>query len=162
PAPSRKPLAVPSTDPNSVIRKLKNLKIRGANREKVATLRDEATKMKVVETPHAFCFLLRSIFETSAKAYCIDHNLSYAKSNGKDRTLLELLDACFKHLTNNRANALMDRKLYGAMVELGKSDGIFSVTSMNQLIHHPTFSHNPRDISTLFISVFPMIEEMNA
>jgi hypothetical protein len=56
----------------------------------------------------------------------------------------------------------MQRVLHPAMVELGKHEGILSVTSMNQLIHHPHFSALPRDIAGVFGNVFPLLKEMNA
>ena len=61
--------AVALDDPRSVKRALKNLKINGQNRDKVVTLRNEALSLDLVKNPIAFCFILRSMFEISAKAY---------------------------------------------------------------------------------------------
>ena len=47
------------------------------------------------------------------------------------------------------------------MVELGKPEGILSVTSMNQLVHNPTFSITSGDISSMFGNVFPLLFAMN-
>jgi hypothetical protein len=47
------------------------------------------------------------------------------------------------------------------MTELAKTDGLLSVTSLNQLVHNPTFSVNPGDISVMFFNIFPLLSEMN-
>jgi hypothetical protein len=52
--------------------------------------------------------------------------------------------------------------LHGAMAELGRSEGFLSVTSMNQLVHHPRFSVAPSDIAVLFGNIFPLLEAMNS
>jgi len=55
----------------------------------------------------------------------------------------------------------MVKTLHGAMTEIGKSDGILSVTSMNQLVHNPSFSVLSGDICTLFGNIYPLLEAMN-
>jgi hypothetical protein len=55
----------------------------------------------------------------------------------------------------------MEKVLHGAMAELGRSDGLLSVKSMNQLVHNPAFSVIPKDICTLFGNIYPLLEAMN-
>jgi hypothetical protein len=164
-APSRdNRTAVPISDPRHVTRSLRTFRPRGAGREKVASLLDEAKVLKLDKTPFAFCFLLRSMFEISAKAYCDDYKasgLSYVK-DGKDKKLVEVLRSVTTHLTNNSSDESKKRALHGALMEIGKPEGILSVTSMNHLVHNPKFSHQPGDIATLFGNVFPLLEAMNS
>lgn len=105
------------------------------------------------------------MFEISAKAYCIDHQATGGPTaqqpNGNDKQLKVLLRDIVQHLTVNNGNQAMVRTLHGAMVELAKPDGILSVTSMNQLIHSPTFSTTAGDVSVVFHNVFPLLQEMN-
>lgn len=131
------------------------------NRPKVVTLRDEMLKLKIKDNPIAFCFLLRSAFEISAKAYCDDHSLPTIKTNGKEKTLSELLTEVTNHLTSNKKNLPMTRVLHGAHVEITNPDKILSVTSMNQLVHNPSFSIIPSDICTLFSNIYPLLQAMN-
>lgn len=157
--------AYASNDPKSVRRVLRTFIVRGKNRDKIVTLLDEMKRLKHEDHPHAFCFLLRSVFELSAKAYCADHRKKNGprlqKSDGSDRPLADVLRDITKHLTNNGADKAMVKVLHGAMAELGKANGILSVTSLNQLVHNPAFSIAPPDISILFSNVFPLLREMN-
>ena len=153
-------------DPKQVASLLKTFIPKGANRQKVVTLSDEIKKIKINETPIAFCFLLRSMFEISAKAYCSDHSISLTKpiKNGKpiqDKNLVELLKEITKHLTTNNSNKEIVKKLHGALVEIEKPTGILSVTSMNNLVHNPVFSVQPPDICTLFGNIYPLLDSMN-
>lgn len=148
-------------DPKQVAALLKKFSPRGNNRQKVVTLRDEIKKLNITKNPIAFCFLLRSMFEISAKAYCSDHGISTTQSGGKDKKLVDLLRSATNHLTGNNTNTTMAKTLYGAMTEIAKSDGILSVTSMNQLVHNPSFSVLPGDICTLFGNIYPLLEAMN-
>ena len=157
-----KPRAYAISDPKAVHRLLREFVPRGKKREKVVTLRDEAVKLNLVKTPLAFCFVLRSIIEISAKAYCSDNGLSTTKPGGSDKTLVEILRAATNHLTANKSNKVMVKALHGAMTELGRSDGLLSVTSLNQLVHNPRFSVTPSDIAMLFGNVFPLVEAMNS
>lgn len=165
PGATGKKTAAAINDPKAVIRQLKKFKPLGNNRAKVVALRDEAVKLDLVKTPMAFCFLLRSMFEISAKAYSADHptvsKVSLKKANGKDKTLVELLGDISDHLSNNQTDKAMTKVLHGAMTELGKPEGILSVTSMNQLVHNPSFSITPSDISMLFGNIYPLLELMN-
>lgn len=157
--------AVSLDDPKAVIRALKKFTPRGHNREKLVTLLIEARGLKLEKHPHAFCFLLRSMFEISAKAYCMDHAASggpkHTKANGEDRALADILRDITSHLTKNNSDKQMTRALHGAMTEIGKKEGILSVTSMNQLVHNPKFSITDNHISSLFGNIFPLLEEMN-
>jgi hypothetical protein len=160
--------AVATHDPRAVKRTLRQFFPTGNNRQKVAALRDEALKLDLSKTPMAFCFLLRSMFEISAKLYCDDHKANNGPSatepNGRERKLVEVLKDVTQHLTTpqtGKQDQAMIKALHGAMVELAKPEGILSVTSMNQLIHNPKFSVAPSDISTTFGNVFPLLEAMN-
>ena len=157
--------AHPSNDPKSVRKKLSAFIVKGTGRDKIATLLKEIQTLKLETHPHAFCFLLRSLFELSAKAYCADHKKNGGpdpkKKDGSDKTLAELLREIVKHLTNNGADKAKVKMLHGPITELSKNAGLLSVTSMNQLVHHSSFSVSPPDICILFGNVFPLLEEMN-
>lgn len=154
-----------SNDPKSVKKKLRAFIVRGNGREKIATLKNELIVLKIKDTPHAFCFLLRSVFELSAKSYCKDHKKtggpSAQKTDGSDKHLVDVLREITNYITKNQTDKTKIKLLHGAMAELGKKNGILSVTSLNQLVHNPTFSISPPDICILFNNVFPLIEEMN-
>jgi hypothetical protein len=106
------------------------------------------------------------MFEISAKAYCDEHAKSggpkATKSGGQDRSLVDVLRDITKHLTNSETDKVMVKKLHGAMTELGRPEGLLSVTSMNQLVHNPTFMVSTTDICILFGNAFPLLEAMNA
>ena len=133
----------PSNDPKSVRKKLASFKVKGTGRDKIATLLNEIRTLKLETHPHAFCFLLRSLFELSAKAYCVDHKSSggpaQKKKDGSDKSLADLLRDIVSYLTDNSADKAKVKSLHGPMTELAKKDGLLSVTSMNQLVHHPSF-----------------------
>lgn len=151
-------------DPKAVIRQLKEFSPTGKHREKVVALLNEARLLKLNLHPHAFCFVLRSMFEISAKAYCRDHHaagLSVTKPSGEDKHLANVLREITEHLTKKNTDKAKVKLLHGAMTELGKADGLLSVTSMNQLVHSPTFSISESDISILFFHIFPLLQEMN-
>lgn len=157
--------AVSITDVRSVKRHLKSFVPHGKNREKVVALKEEAIALNIGETPMAFCFVLRSLFEISAKAYCDDHKAAGGPSaldqNNKDRPLKDLLGDITKHLTAGGTDTARKKQLHGAMTELAKPTGILSVTSMNQLVHNPNFSVVPGDVAVLFGNVLPLLQEMN-
>ncbi len=158
--------AVATGDPRAVRRLLNEFQPVGKKREKLVALLNEATKLDLRQTPLAFCFVLRSMFEISAKVYCGDHassgGPSTTKSNGQDKTLVDLLRDITKHLTNNKADKARVKLLHGAMTELGRSEGLLSVTSLNQLVHNPRFSVAPFDVAVLFGNVFPLLEAMSS
>jgi hypothetical protein len=157
--------AAATDDPRAVTRALKAFAPVGNHREKLVTLLTEARKLKLEVHPHAFCFLLRSMFEISAKAYCKDHSKtggpSATKTNGDDRVLADVLRDITKHLTKNNTDRAMTKTLHGAMAEMAKQNGFLSVTSMNQLVHNPRFSVKDTHISALFFNIFPLLEAMN-
>ncbi|EMY60686.1 hypothetical protein [Leptospira terpstrae] len=160
-----KPDTLSLTDPKNVTKILKSFHPKGKYREKVVTLLTELKNLNLEKHPHSFCFLLRSMFEISAKAYCIDHKAASGpaatKADGQDRNLVDILRDITNHLTNNKSDKAKTKELHGAMTELAKPDGILSVTSLNQLIHNPKFSITPSDISITFTNVFPLLEELN-
>lgn len=168
PTPSKSPAppkAYAINDPKHTASLLKNFSPRGNNRQKVVTLRDELKKLKVTDNPIAFCLLLRSIFEISAKVYCQENNIDLTKSSNKnrviDKTLVELLNGITNNLTNNNSNQAIIKLLHGATTEMSQPDRILSVTSMNQLVHNPSFSISPTDVCILFGNIYPLLEAMN-
>jgi hypothetical protein len=161
----KKPIAVATNDARSVIVAIKKFIPKGKDREKLVTLLHEAQKLDLKKHPHAFCFLLRSMFEISAKAYCGDYaadGLSAIKASGEDRKLIDVLRDVTDHLTKKNADNAMVKMLHGALVEMAEPAGFLSVTSMNQLVHNKTFSVNERHISTLFGNIFPLLLAMNS
>jgi hypothetical protein len=153
-------------DPKGVYKELRSFTPKGKNREKVVTLLREIKDLKLDKHPHAFCFLLCSMFEISAKAYCTDHAATGGpkgtKPSGEDRPLVEVLRDITRHLTNNSKDKPMVKRLHGAMTDLGKSSSVLSVTSMNQLVHNPKFSVKQSDICVLFHRIFPLLETINS
>ncbi|HSI48936.1 MAG TPA: hypothetical protein VLA61_11740 [Ideonella sp.] len=157
--------AVAIQDVRQVSRTLKAFSPKGKYREKLVSLLIEVKLLKLKTHPIAFCFLLRSMFEVSAKAYCQDHKGDVpdpTDKSGRDRPLVDILRDITKHLTQNGANKEAARRLHGPMTEIARTDGILSVTSMNQLVHNPRFSHQPGDLAILFGNVFPLLEDMNS
>lgn len=163
---SNKPKAAALSDPVSVARKLRAFKPKGGKREKLVTLIGELKTLCISTYPHAFCFLLRSAFEISAKVYCAENqktcNIQPVNKDGKDKTLVNILKEVTAYLTKNNADRGKVKELHGALAELAKKDGFLSVTSMNQLVHNPNFSVAPSDICLLFHNIFPLLEEMNS
>jgi hypothetical protein len=162
----KKTAAVSINDPKAVMRTLRKFTPLGANREKVVTLKKEMLTLKLERAPTAFCFLLRSMFEISAKAYCEDHKKSGGPSSkdtsGKDKALVDVLRGIAAHLTSNNTDKEAMKVLHGAMTQLGKPEGLLSVTSMNQLVHNPKFSVLPGDVAGLFGNVYPLLAAMNS
>jgi hypothetical protein len=163
---SKKTAAVSINDPKAVMRTLRKFSPLGLNREKVVALKKEMLTLKLEKAPMAFCFLLRSSFEISAKVYCDDHKRSggpsFKDKSGKDRTLVDVLRDVVNHLTSNKTEKDTVKALHGAITELAKPEGILSVTSMNQLVHNQKFSVQAGDIAGLFGNVFPLLEAMNS
>ena len=157
--------AISSRDPRSVKAKLRAFAPKGSDRDKVVTLRDEAHKLNLKNNPLAFCFVLRSMFEISAKAYCKENaskgGPSTTKKNGSEKYLVDVLRDIVQNLTQNKSDRAMMKALHGAMTELARQDGLLSVTSMNQLVHNPSFNVTTTDICILFGNVFPLLEAMN-
>ena len=156
--------AYPTNDPRSVAQLLRSFRPAGPNRQKVADLIEELRRLKIDKTPLAFCFVVRSLIEISAKAYCADHTATggpSTQSNGRDKTLVVLLRDIINHMTTGNMATPEGRRVHGAMIELARPDGILSVTSMNQLVHNPHFSIMPTDICILFNNLFPLVEALN-
>lgn len=157
--------SIASTDPRSVTQALKAFTPRGKGRSKLVTLLEEARLLKLDKTPHAFCFVLRAIFEVSAKAYCSDHasaGLSALDKKNNEKKLVDVLYEIVNHMTAGKPKTdPLYKELHGAMTELGKANGLLSVTSMNQLIHSTSFVIDETHICTVFSNVFPLLREMN-
>lgn len=172
PAPPAKPTkgakAYSTNDPRSVRKLLKGLQPTGADRDKVVDLCNEAILLNIANTPLAFCFVLRSMLEISAKAYCKGNGISLTitkqKKSGthtEDKSLAKLLGEVSKDIAGKTQDGAVKRALHGANAELAKADGMLSVTSLNQLVHNPNFSIAPNDICRLFSNIFPLLEHMN-
>ena len=157
--------ALPLDDPKSIVRVLQGFAPRGKEREKVATLLEEAVKLKIEQTPLAFCFLLRSMFEISAAAYCAQHKGPNGPvvldKEGKPKKLGALLRAISKHFVDNSSEENDNKLVHGAGVELSNPTSVLSVTSMNNLVHSATFSTKAADISLVFHRIFPLLKVMN-
>jgi hypothetical protein len=162
---SSKPAAVALNSPVSVMRTLARFKPVGLNRDKLVTLRDEAKRLKLDKNPLAFCFLLRSMFEISAKAYCADHASNNGPkvtgADGKDRPLVDVLQDVTAHLKKSSTDKGMQKVLHGASTQITKPSGLLSVTSMNQLVHNPKFTTDQSHINAVFHNIFPLLEAMN-
>jgi hypothetical protein len=161
----RPPNANPSNNPKAVYKLLKDFKPRGNGREKIAALLNEMRRLKIDLHPHSFCFLLRSLFEISAKVYSDQYKDSgcpaMTKPDGKDKQLAVGLKDIVNFMTSSSTDRNKQKSLHGAITEISKNDGILSVTSMNQLVHNPKFSIQVNDLCTLFGNVFPLLEELN-
>ncbi|MEX2242569.1 MAG: hypothetical protein WD716_01855 [Fimbriimonadaceae bacterium] len=162
PKPSKPgPPSYSTTDARSVTQALKQFTPVGDHREKLVALLKEARQIKVDSLPHAFCFLLRSMYELSAKAYCEDHKadgLSTKTPNGEDEKLAKVLRSITKHLIEHGAEK---KKLQGAMSELNNANGFLSVRSMNELIHNPNFTVAEKHVCTVFHNIFPLLVAMS-
>lgn len=162
---SKKPArAYPLNDPRSVLQKLRWFVPRGKDRHKVADLLEEAKQLHLETTPLAFCFVLRSMFEISASAFCKDHSIPRVKKkDGRDKTLKEILNDVVKQLlATHRGDKDLHKSLHGSQTQLAQPSNLLSVTSMNALVHNPNFNVSPKDICTLFHQVFPLLEAMNS
>ena len=161
---NKKAAAASLRDPKAVKAKIRSFTPRGPDRGKVVLLRNEIRALNLKNNPLAFCFLVRSMFEISAKAYCGEHGTKggiSTKKKGKNRPLVDILRDITKHLTNNKADKERTKQLHGAMTELARPEGLLSVTSMNQLVHNPEFSVTTGDVCQLFGNIFPLLEAMN-
>jgi len=161
---NKKPKRPPKTPAINTQRHVRNLLRKFSpkgDRPKVATLKYELSKISIKENPIAFCFLLRSIFELSAKAYCEDNKIEMVEKNGKEKRLASILTLVTNHLSDNNKNKGMVKVLHGALNEITNPNRILSVTSMNQLVHNPNFSVQQGDVCTLFSNIYPLLEAMN-
>lgn len=147
-------------DPRTVTNILKGFMPGKPDRQKVVTLKNEITELNISKNPIAFCFLVRSMFEISAKAFANENQINIHK-NGVDRRLVDVLRDVTDKLTKNKTDKEQNKKLHGAITELAKNEGILSVNSMNQLVHNTTFSITPADVCITFSNIFPLLEAMN-
>lgn len=161
--------AIATGDPRAVKRLFQDFEPRGKKRDKLVALKDEIVTLDLRKTPLAFCFVLRSMFELSAKAYCADHAASGGpstmKGSGEERHLVDVLRDITTHLTKGptgKADKETVKQLHGAITELAKPEGILSVTSMNQLIHNPRFSVATSDLAVVAANIFPLLEAMSS
>jgi ribosomal protein S7 len=157
----RKTRATGLDDVRTVRRKLRSLSPSGKDREKVVTLIDELATLNLSTHPHAFCFVLRCVFEISAKAFCDEHKLKRTDDKGNDLSLAKVLKNVTNFLTKDSKDLAKTKDLHGAFGELKEGTGVLSVTSMNQLVHHKTFSVKDTHICAVFSNIFPLLEEMN-
>lgn len=160
-SPKRSLIARPLNDAKTVKRALRKFAPRGKGREKLASLLDEAISVNIGTCPLCFCFLLRCMFELSAKAYADDHKIPLVK-NGKDKPLADLLLEIKNHLTLGLGQRDPTMKaLTGAMTELKDPHGVLSVGSLNGIVHWPNFTLDEKHICGRFHNVFPMLRDMN-
>lgn len=161
-----KPRATSLDDPRSVYKCLKRFTPRGHSREKLVFVLEEARRLRLDKHPLSFCFLIRAMFELSAKAYCADHKssgLSITKPDGSDRKLKDVLTDIGNHLTNNmKGNHPNTRIVQPALSELNDSKSLISLTAMNQTVHSKTFSLDEHHVSRRFHNVFPLLELLNS
>lgn len=159
------PVSHSLTDQKALYKAIKAFKPRGNNREKVVTLLNEMKNLKIDIHPHSFCFLLRSIFEISAKIYSDENSQNgcpkLTRPDGRDKQLTDGLRDIVNYMTSNSTDTAKIKLLHGAMTEIAKPDGMLSVTSLNQLVHNPRFSIQPNDICILFWNLFPLLEEFH-
>lgn len=164
PPTAKPPVAHPAGDPKAVAAILKKFKPKGSGREKVATLLKELKSLDIEATPHAFCFVLRSMFEISAKAYCDDHaaaGLIATEASGGDKKLAKLLKEIVNHLTANNQDTAKVKLLQGASTELANPTSILSITSLNQLVHSPHYVVSGSNVCLTFKNVFPLLAATN-
>lgn len=158
--------AIATGDPRAVKRLFQDFEPRGKKRDKLVALKEEIVTLDLRRTPLAFCFVLRSMFELSTKAYCADHAASggpsTTKASGEDRHLVDVLRDITSHLTKNKTDRAKLKELHGAITELAKPEGILSVTSMNQLVHNPRFSVATSDLAVVAANIFPLLEAMSS
>jgi hypothetical protein len=106
--------AIATGDPRAVKRLFQDFQPVGKRREKLVALKEEIVTLDLRRTPLAFCFVLRSMFELSAKAYCSDHAASggpsATKAGGEERYLVEVLRDITNHLTTNKTTNKADKK----------------------------------------------------
>lgn len=65
------------------------------------------------------------------------------------------------HCTQQGQDEAAKRRIKGASAELGNPHGFLSVHSMNQLIHHQSFTVDGLHIATVFHNIFPFLQVLN-
>jgi hypothetical protein len=151
-------------DQHSVRKVLRTFKPHGIGNEKVVTLRDEMLQLDIKKNPLAFCFLLRSMIEISLKSFSENNPEVLAivekKDKNRDRPLKEIITDAISFFENSDVSN--KKRLYPAKATLANTDGLLSVTSLNQLIHNQRFSLSSVDVCVGFHNVFPLIELLNS
>ncbi len=160
----RQPLSHNLNDQHSVRKVLRTFKPHGIGNEKVVTLRDEMLQLDIKKNPLAFCFLLRSMIEISLKSFSENNPEVLAivekKDKNRDRPLKEIITDAISFFENSDVSN--KKRLYPAKATLANTDGLLSVTSLNQLIHNQRFSLSSVDVCVGFHNVFPLIELLNS
>lgn len=167
-SPKKPKKAVAANDPKSIRRLLRGWQPVGNDRGKIVLLKDELLKIDLKECPHAFCFVLRTLFELSAKAYCSGQSShggpSYLNAQGNEKKLKDILTEVTNHIIDSSAAQVKQAKskeLHGALTQLHTSGSILSVMSMNALVHNPLFVVDDHHICIVFNNIFPLLREMN-
>lgn len=161
--------AVPSNTSASVKRTLKAFRPNGNDRAKIATLAEELRNIDIKKCPHAFCMVLRTLFELSAKDYCQKHAANHApsilKPSGQEKPLATLLKEIAEHIIGQSPSGeqkAKEKELHGAIVELNTPARILSVASMNALVHNRDYSVDEHHICLVFNNIFPFLRELNS
>ncbi len=155
------PVAYPCNDPKSIAQLLQDIQPKGKHRNKIAQLLKELKTLDMTTHPQAFCLLLRSILELSAKAYCLEHDIQIHKDNGREKPLVDILYEVVVHIEVHNAHYAHLKLLHGTFVELRRKDGFLSIPSLNQVVHNLYFSIAVGDICMYFNNIFPLLEAMN-
>lgn len=150
----------------AVINTLQMFSLKGAGNSKIVALLEEIRSLTLSKHPHAFCFLLRCMFELSAKVFCDQHvgkvgAPKAVEKSGQEKTLLELLKGVANYMGANDKNNPASKKLHGAMTELANPHSILSVKSLNQLMHSTDFAVSEQHIAVTFHNVYPLLEALN-
>ncbi len=153
--------AYPCNDPRSINQLLRKFQPKGKYRHKVVLLIEELRTINIAVQSQAFCMLLRSVMELSAKAYSLEHEIQIVKENGREKPLVDLLRDVVAHIEVHNAYYARLKLLHGIFVELKRKDGILSLPSMNQVVHNLHFSIAVGDICRYFNNIFPLLKAMN-
>jgi hypothetical protein len=163
------PPAPSHSTPRHVKMLLRSLTPRGPHRGKLTALRDEAISLNIKTHPLAFCLVLRSMIELSAKLYCEDKKAdpkapTTVDKNGRDKRLTDLVAEVHKYMVEppgQKKNAVLERELHGAITEILTPTSILSVTALNLTAHGPTFSVSTEHICVTFANLYPLLSAMN-
>jgi len=161
------PVTAASRASNSVASILRNFHPRVTGSEKLVTLSGELKTLNLNKCPHAFCYLLRSMFEISAKLY-IERNRKRSQlrthdEDGKELSLKDKLNQVIKHMVkfNPRDDDMLKKRLYSAQSVINDKFSILSVRSLNELVHNTHFITSADHIRSVLHNVMPLLEEMN-
>jgi len=105
------------------------------------------------------------MLEGNAKVQCRIRAIAGStvlKSKSEKKEVGSILSEVVQYMTTGKPKSdPLCKELHGAMTELGNSNGLLSVTSMNQLIHSTSFVVDETHICTVFSNIFPLLREMN-